>query len=124
MRDHYSRAFQILGLPGVRSGTASGEDSLQALLIAIQAIRLRLKAYRGQLSFEYAPCANDDGLPSAMIFRDELTERLCDIVEVAEKRNEARVVTFVANKMAKRLSPDAVEELDTIEAELGDDYSI
>jgi hypothetical protein len=109
----YACDFEIRGLAGLKDETAWGEDSMQAVLLAIQGLRVRLKAYEGRLSWE---CSSNSGLPSAMIFRDEMTERLCDIVAVAEKRHEARVTMFVADKMAMRLNPDIANELNDIEA--------
>jgi hypothetical protein len=112
---NYACNFEIRGLSGLKDETAWGEDSMQALLLAIQGLRVRIKAYEGRLSSDGS---SNSGLPSAMIFRDEMTERLCDIVAIAEKRHEARVTKFVADKMAKRLDPDIADELNEIEADV------
>jgi hypothetical protein len=112
---NYACDFEIRGLLGLKDETAWGVDSMQALLLAIQGLRVRIKAYEGRLSLDGS---SDSGLPSAMIFRNEMTERLCDIVGIAEKRHEARVTMFVADKMAERLNPDIADELNEIETDV------
>jgi hypothetical protein len=97
--EDYDCEYEIRGLEEFDLEPARGADALQALLLAIQGLRDRLRPYRGRLSWLGS---EDDGLPRSMIIRDQLNEHLCEVVEIAEKHHEAEVTQYVARGMAAR----------------------
>jgi hypothetical protein len=112
----YDCEYEIHGLENVSVEPARGVDSLQALLIAIQALRHKLRPYRDRLTWDGSDTG--DGLPSVMFFESPMNERLGRIIAVAEKRNEARVAQFVADKMADQAPTEVLNELNAAEDEV------
>jgi hypothetical protein len=114
--DDYDCEYEIHGLGNLSVEPARGVDSLQALLIAIQALRHKLRPYRGRLTWDGSDA--NDGLPSVMFFESPMNERLGQIIAIAEKRNEARVAQFVADRMADQASAEVLNELNASEEEV------
>jgi hypothetical protein len=110
--------YEIRGLGDLDCDPALGVDSLQALFLAVQAIRERLRPYLDRLS--WLGNENDDGFPSAMVFRDPLNVRLRQIIEIAERHHEADVAKLVADKMGERAPAEVRDAFEAINREVDD----
>jgi hypothetical protein len=114
--DNFVCDYEVRGLGELDCEPAVGVDSFQALFIAIEAVRYRLKPFLERLS--WLGNENDDGFPSAMVFRDPLNVRLRQIIEIAERHHEADVAKFVADKIGERAPADVRAEFESINREV------
>jgi hypothetical protein len=73
----YACMYEIRGLPEHKLGRVMGVDTLQALLLTIQAVQIQLRPYRSRLSW-VGSGGGDDGLPRIMLFKNPLNELLCE----------------------------------------------
>ncbi|HEY3675671.1 MAG TPA: hypothetical protein VGK84_06725 [Candidatus Tumulicola sp.] len=115
--EDYDCEYEIKGLDDFDLQPARGVDAMQALLLAIQALRHHLRGYRGRLSWLGT---ENDGLPASMVFRDALNESLCQVIEIAEKHHEAEVTQFVADRMAARAPEEVRAKFEAAKREAGE----
>jgi hypothetical protein len=114
--EDYACECQIVGLGDSKVTTLMGVDSLQALLIAVDALQKQLRPYLNRLSW-IGSDEGDDGLPHVIVFRNPLNERLCQVLDVALLRHEVESQK-VADQLANGFPRDVIEEANSIKAEV------
>ena len=84
-------AYRIRGIGRVRAGRAQGEDALQALQLAVSAMRRALEPFAAQLTWTGEP--GELGLPEPIpdYFGGEFRRRLERLVRQETEREAARL---------------------------------
>ncbi len=110
--------YEIIGFAEPIRKSVFGDDSLQALLIAIAFIQKQLHPYRRQLS--WLGSDSDDGIPYVLLFENESNQRRSQLIDLMMERYEAELAHRVLKRVAAAHPRDVTYEAHALEAETRD----